>query len=186
MLGKNIWMRPMLCNQFDDAFLSVAVEKGISNGVWSQCRNNAWWSCYHLENVWTMFWHMKQFFGRTLFISEKMWWAYYRNNDFPPEGGHEIIPDKTIISYCWKKPDILLQHQIKQMVNPEDLHGLQRVDICTGGDHEGGRFRMLFWFFFHFMDKSPITRLFEIANVFHSQDDVGILNRIFLQKKSDG
>jgi hypothetical protein len=99
---------------------------------------------------------------------------------------HEILPDKTIISYWWKKLDLLLQHQIKQVVNPEDLHGLQRVDICTGGDHGVCRFRMLLKILFCFMDKPPITRLFEIANILHSQDGIGILNRIVLQKFSDG
>jgi hypothetical protein len=98
----------------------------------------------------------------------------------------EVLPDKTIVSYWRKKPDLFLQHQLKQIVNPEDLHGLQRVDICTGGDHGGGRFRMLLKILFHFLDKPPIVRLFEIANVLHSQDDIDLLNRTVLQKISYG
>ncbi len=73
-----------------------------------------------------------------------------------------------------------------QIVNPGDLHGLQKVDICTGGDHGGGRFRMLLKILFCFVNKPTITRLFEITNVLHSQDDIGILNRTVLHKIADG
>ena len=42
---------------------------------------------------------------------------------------------------------------------------------------------MLLKILFRFLGKPPITRLFEIANVLHSQDDIGILIRTVLQKK---
>jgi hypothetical protein len=87
--------------------------------------------------------HLKQFFGRSLFASEKKCRAYFGNNDFPPVVDREVLPDKTIVSYWCKRPDRLLKHQISDMVSPPDLQGLTHVDVCTGGDHGVGRFRML-------------------------------------------
>jgi hypothetical protein len=71
------------------------------------------------------------------------------------------------------------------MVTPTDLNGIQHVDICTGGDHGAGRFRMLLKLLFRFSDKPSITRKYEIANVLHSNDDIGILNKTVLQKIID-
>jgi hypothetical protein len=45
---------------------------------------------------------------------------------------------------------------------------------------------MLLKILFHFINKPAITRLFEIANILHFQDDIGILNRTVLHKIADG
>jgi hypothetical protein len=42
---------------------------------------------------------MKQFFGRSLFVSDKKQQAYFGDNDFPLEVDCEILPDKTIVRY---------------------------------------------------------------------------------------
>jgi hypothetical protein len=36
--------------------------------------------------------HIKQFCGRSLFISEKKQQAYFGNNNFPLEVDHELLP----------------------------------------------------------------------------------------------
>ena len=98
----------------------------------------------------------------------------------------EVLPDKTIVSYWWKRPDRLLKHQISNMVSPPDLQGLTHVDVCTGGDHGVGRFRMLLKVLFRYTGRPSITRRFEIANVSHSSDDIGILNKTVLQNVING
>jgi len=45
---------------------------------------------------------------------------------------------------------------------------------------------MLLKILFRFVNKPAITRLFEITNVLHSQDDIGILNKTVLHKIADG
>jgi hypothetical protein len=51
-----------------------------------------------------------------------------------------VLPDKTVISYWWKPPDLLLKHQMTDMVTLADLDQLSHVDICVSGDHGVGRF----------------------------------------------
>jgi hypothetical protein len=45
---------------------------------------------------------------------------------------------------------LLLKHQIDKIVNATDLEGIISVDIATGCDHGGGRFRMLMKIVLHF------------------------------------
>jgi hypothetical protein len=97
-----------------------------------------------------------------------------------------LLEDKTIVSYWWKRPDELLQHQINYAFKPEDLQGLTSVDIVTGGDHGGGRFQMLLKLMLRFGEKPSMKRLFEIANVQHSKDDIEVLNQTVLQKIVQG
>jgi hypothetical protein len=60
------------------------------------------------------------------------------------------------------------------------LEGLQQVDIATGGDHGGRRFHMGLKVLLRFANKEPITRIFEIANVSHSSDDIANNNETVL------
>jgi hypothetical protein len=71
------------------------------------------------------------YFGKSIVVSEKKRRAYFGGNDFPPSVDRTILPDKTIVSYWWKRPDELLQHQINYILKPEDLQGLESVDIAT-------------------------------------------------------
>ncbi len=119
-------------------------------------------------------------------MSEKKRWAYFGGNDFPPSVDRIVLEDKTIVSYWWKFPDELLQHQINYVLKPEDLQGLVSVDIATGGDHGGGRFRMLLKLLLRFGEKPSMKRLFEIANMQHSKDDIEVLNKTVLQKIVEG
>jgi hypothetical protein len=67
-----------------------------------------------------------------------------------------------------------------------DLEGLQSVDIVNGSDHGGGRFRMLLKVLFRFEANHSIKKLFEIANVQHSKDEIDILNKTVLKKIVEG
>jgi hypothetical protein len=62
------------------------------------------------------------------------------------------------------------------MFKVQDLELLESVDIATGGDHGGGRFRMLLKLLLRFGEnKATVKKLFEIANVEHSKDDITVL-----------
>jgi hypothetical protein len=63
-------------------------------------------------NEWVLFHHLKQYFGRSLVVSEKKRQAFFGNNDFPLQVDHGILPDKTVVSYWRKQPDLLLKHQL--------------------------------------------------------------------------
>jgi hypothetical protein len=47
-----------------------------------------------------------------------------------------------------------------------DLEGIISVDIATGGDHGGERFRMLLKIFLRFINKTSISRNFEVEKCF--------------------
>ncbi len=109
-------------------------------------------------NVRVLFRHLKQFFGGSLAVSERKRRSYFGNNDFPPEVDHTVLLDKTFVTDWLKKPDLLLKHQLNEMVHLADLELLSHVDICTGGDHGVGRFRMLLKVLFQFTNgKCTIT-----------------------------
>jgi hypothetical protein len=172
-----------------DSFISVAVKQGVANGIPPTVMDEI--SIEAMLNKagvnWTngrvLFCHLKQYFGRSLVVSEKKRCVFFGNNDFPPEVDREILPDKMVVSYWWKQPDLLLKHQLNQMVNLADLDGLQHVDISLGGDHRVGRFRVLLKVLFRFSNGKPsITKRFEIANESHSSDDIDILNKTVLKK----
>ena len=63
-----------------------------------------------------------------------------------------------------------------------DLEAIISVDIATGGDHGGGRFRMLLKIVLRFTNKCPISRNYEVANVSHSQDNIEILKKTVLDE----
>jgi hypothetical protein len=135
-----------LFNKYQDAFFSFASNNGVlSSRVMDEVSVEAMLTEAGVN--WTsgriLFRHLRQFFGRSLVVSEKKRRAYFGNNDFPPTVSRYELEDKTIVSYWWKRPDELLQHQINDIISLQDIAGLQSVDIVTGGDHGGGRFRML-------------------------------------------
>jgi hypothetical protein len=135
-----------LFDLYEDFFSSVAVNKGISNGIPQQIMDEVSVEAMLSEAGvnWTsgriIFCHLKQYFGISIIVSEKKRQAYFEGNDVHPSVDRTILPDKTIVSYWWKHPDKLLQHQINYVVKVEDLQGLQSIVIATRGDHGDGRF----------------------------------------------
>jgi hypothetical protein len=173
-----------------DSFLSVAVSKGVSeHKVMDEISVEAMLSEAGVN--WTsgriIFRHLKQFLGRSIVVSEKKRRAYFGDNDFPPTVDRLVLADKTIVPFWWKPPDELLQHQINYMLKLEDLDGLVSVDLATGGDHGGGRFRILLKLLLCFGGNKPtIKKLFEIANVEHSKDETTVLKDTVLTNIVNG
>jgi hypothetical protein len=73
-----------------DSFLSVGVDKGISNGMHPKVMDEVSVEAMLSEagvnwtNARLIFRHLKQFFGKSLAVSEKKRQAYFGGNDFPP------------------------------------------------------------------------------------------------------
>ncbi len=174
--------------RFPDNFAAASVRSGVETFFTKQMDPISVEAMLCDANISTkkarkLFTHMRIFFGRSMFASEKKRRAYFGNNDFPPNIDKHMLPDKTIIHYWWKSPDKLLQNQLSQIVTCSDLEGINSVDLVTGGDHGGGKLRMLLKVILRFSAKPSITRLFEIANVSHSKDDIGIIQQTVLEKK---
>jgi hypothetical protein len=96
------------------------------------------------------------------------------------------LPDKTIIHYWYKKPDELIEHQLERLISAEQLDGLKRVDFTIGRDHGGGKFCVTLKLLLRFSSKQTFSRLFQIASVSHSKDDISILKITVLNPIGEG
>jgi hypothetical protein len=81
------------------------------------------------------------------------------------------LEDRTIIDYWYKEPDKLISNQTDVMVKESQLEGVKRVDLCIGGDHGGGKFRMSLKVLLRFEEKETNSYLYQIASVTHPADD---------------
>jgi hypothetical protein len=68
----------------------------------------------------------------------------------------------------------------------DDLGGLAKVHIVSGGDHGGGCFWMIFKILLRYLSNKSISKKYEIRNVAHSSDDVEILKDTALKPVIDG
>jgi hypothetical protein len=125
---------------------------------------------------------LKQFFGKSLVVSEKQLCAYFGDNNLAPSVGQMVLEDKTIVPCWWKHPDQLIQHQINYIFKQEDLDGISSVDIVTGDDHGGGQFQMLLKLLLQFGEKPTMKRLFDTANVERSKDDINVIKETVLNQ----
>ena len=125
-----------------------------------------------------LFCHLNQFFGQSLFESDHKRRAFFSDKDFPPTVKKLQLDDRTIIDFWYKEPGKLISHQIDVMVNESQLEGLKRVDLCVGGDHGGGKFRMSLKVLLRSEEKESISHLYQIASVTHPVDDSKILTPI--------
>jgi hypothetical protein len=66
-------------------------------------------------------------------------------------------------------------HQINEIRSLDDLVGLAKVHIVTGGDHGGGCFRMIFKILLRYPSNTSISKIYDIANIAHSSDDIEII-----------
>jgi hypothetical protein len=85
---------------------------------------------------------------------------------------YRLPKDSTPVRYWFKKPNELLQHQIAHIITGDDLKELQHVDFTVGGDHGKGRFRMILKMLLRYSNKESFSRLFQIASIEHSKDDI--------------
>jgi hypothetical protein len=115
-----------------------------------------------------------------MFTSEKKRREYFQHNDFKPTCKCKMLEDKALVRYWCKNPDELVQHQIKEMINAQDLTEVQSVHFTVGGDHGGRKFRMTLKVLFCFSSKATISRLFQIASVECSKNSTPVLKSIVL------
>jgi len=173
-----------LCKRYEESFAAVAIEKGITplkrkmdeacvEAMLSEASINT-------ANARILFRHLNQFFGYSYFASELKRRSYFEASDYPPTVDKEVLPDKTVIPFWYKEPHLLLQSQISMIIRPEDLAGLQKVDIAVGGDSGGGFFRMMLKVLFRFNSKPSVSRIFQIASVSYSKDDIEVFQRTVL------
>ena len=138
------------------------------------------------KNSRILFKHLNQFFGQGFFESEKKRREYFAGQDFPPIVDRKVLEDKTVIHYWYKRPDQLIQHQLGRIVTQDQLQGLKRVDFTVGGDHGGSKFRVTLKLLLRFHEKKSISRLFQIASVSHSKDELSILKSTVLDPIGEG
>jgi hypothetical protein len=113
---------------------------------------------------------------------EKKRRSVFSDNSYPPKVGRKSLPDKTIVDFWYKSPDLLLKHQINELISATDVDGIERVDIATGGNHGGGRFWMALKLLIQFAGKPTISIMFEIANALHSSNDIEVMKDTVLDK----
>jgi hypothetical protein len=92
----------------------------------------------------------------------------------------------ALIPFWYKRPDLLLQHQLKSMIDAEKSKLLQQLDIVIGGDHGGGKFRMTMKVNLQLSDKATVSYLTQIASPSYSKDDIEILKDTVLKPIGEG
>jgi hypothetical protein len=125
-------------------------------------------------------------FGQSYFESEAKRREYFDGQDFPPNVGKRVLVDKTVIPFWYKVPDLLMKYQLKSMVSAEQLEGLQRDDFTIGGDHGDGKFRTALKCLFRFSDRLTISKVFQIAGISYSKDDISILQSTVIDPIGEG
>jgi hypothetical protein len=103
-----------------------------------------------------------------------------------PIVGKKVLVDKTVIPFWYKVQDQLMKHQLKSMVSAEQLEGLQRIDFTIIGDHGGGTFHMALKYLFQFSDRPTISKVFQIASISYSKDDISILQSTVIGPIGEG
>jgi len=171
----------------EDAFATVALENGFimdgTNKKMDAVQVEAMISEAGLtkNSSRILFRHLNQFFGRSLFESENKRRSFFAGTEFAPVVNRKVLEDKTVIDYWYKEPDLMLIHQINNIIQQDQLPHVSSVDLTVGGDHGGGKFRMTLKILFRFEDRPSTSRLFQIASVSHSKDETEILRSTVLQ-----
>jgi hypothetical protein len=81
------------------------------------------------SNSRVLFRHLNQFFGKSLFASEKVRWRCFSGQEFNPMIGVHELPDITKVHYWYKLPHEMLRHQARYLFTREDLCDVSGVDI---------------------------------------------------------
>jgi hypothetical protein len=179
-------MLEALFKSYEESFMAVAKSNGICvpvgkkmdavavEAMLAECRLGK-------DASRALFRHLRQFLGKSYFESEHKRREAFSGKDFPPTVKTIELPDKTLVEFWYKLPHLLIQHQINTMINYLGLDGITRLDICVGGDHGGGKFRMSLKLLFRFNGRESISRLYQIASVSHPQDNSQLLKDTVLE-----
>jgi len=181
-----------LLSKYEECFVSTCIERGVIEGSNPKKMDVVSTEAMLQEaninsgNARILFRHLRQFFGKSYFESESKRRLFFGDNDYPPTVDKKVLEDKTVIPFWYKRPDLLLQHQLKSMIDAEKLKLLQQLDIVVGGDHGGGKFRMTMKVNFRLSDKTTVSYLTQIGSVSHSKDDIVILKDTVLKPIGEG
>ena len=178
-------------NKFEEPFVKVSMEKGIMPNVhrkmdMASVEAMLCEAGFNTKNSRVLFKHLNQFFGTGFFESEKKRREYFAGQDFPPVVDRKVLEDKSTVHYWYKQPDLLIKHQLGRIISPDQLDGLKRLDLTVGGDHGGGKFHVTLKLLLRFHSKKTISRLFQIASISHSKDELPILKSTVLDPIGEG
>jgi hypothetical protein len=96
------------------------------------------------SNSRVLFCHLNQYFGKSLFASEKVRNKCFSGHEFKPTTRVYELPDKTKVHYWYKLPHEMLRHHARFIFSHDDLCDVSGVDITVGGDHGKGKL-MIKW-----------------------------------------
>ncbi len=84
---------------------------------------------------------------------------FFAGTEFPPVIDKMVLQDKTIIDFWFKEPDVMLKHQINNVIKQDQIQHVSCFDLLVGGDHSGRKFRMTLKILFRFHESSTSTVL---------------------------
>ena len=127
-------------------------------------------------NARVLFWHLNQFFGRQIAVSEGTWHQYFWGMEFPLTTGCYTLEDKMPAFFWYKEPDELLQHQVSHVLHQDDVVDLTKNDFTLGGDHGKGKVQMILKMILCYdTKKESCSFLFQIAGIDYQKDTVEVL-----------
>jgi hypothetical protein len=83
--------------------------------------------------------HLHQYFGKSLFASEKNGNKCFSGHEFKPTTKMYELPDKTKVNHWYKLTHEMLWHHAHFIFSHEDLCDVSSVDITVGRDHGKGK-----------------------------------------------
>ncbi len=87
------------------------------------------------SNSHVLFHHLNQFFGTSLFASEKIRRKCFSGEEFQPAVDMHELQDKTKVHHWYKLPKEMLQHHVRFLFCRDDFFDVSGVDITVGVDH---------------------------------------------------
>jgi hypothetical protein len=169
--------------RYEESFHAVALEKGIApkksiqkmdavavEAMLTDAKIN-----YDSSRI--LFKHLFKHFGESYFSSEKERRKIFGNKDFPPVVSKVVLEDKTIVPFWFKRPDELLQNQLRELLKAEEVRDLKRVDLTVGGDSGGGHFRMMLKVLLRYRSGKTTSRIFQIASVCFAKDKISVFKK---------
>ena len=90
-----------------------------------------------------LFRHLNQFFGKSMFASEKIRRDCFSGQEFQLVTDVHVLPDKTKVNFWYKLPHEMLKHHARFIFSCEDLLDVSGIDLTVGGDHGKGKIYIL-------------------------------------------
>ena len=84
-----------------------------------------------------------QFFSQPIVESEKKRNQFFEGCAFTSSCSSIELPDKIQCHFWYKEAYNFLKHQLKHILFPSDINGVQGIDFVVGSDHSKGKFWMM-------------------------------------------